>query len=130
LKHPSKGKFSDETTYRFRIEFSAIEGGDVTNLALWRDYFMKWGIGYVQAIEEPDVAQVREMRMSHSGDNALEFETEFPRDRDLIRPGDYELWMECPYVERAPNPLGWHGTLSTPRIQVEIEGAWPDEEAK
>ncbi|MBL7645474.1 MAG: LysR family transcriptional regulator [Candidatus Hydrogenedentes bacterium] len=125
-----KGRFTDEPTYRFRIEFSAIAGGGVTNPALWRDYFMKWGIGYVQAIEEPDVEQVREMRMSPSGDNALEFETEFPRDRDSIRPGEYELWMECPCVERAPNPFGWFGTLITPRIEVKIENAGPKEEAE
>ena len=129
-KHPSDDIGSEVTTYRFRVEFSAVEGGGVTDLASWRDYFMKWGIGYVQGNGKTLVEQVREMRMSPSGDNSLEFETEYPLDLGWIHPGEYELWMECPYVERAPNPFGWFGTLITPRIDVEIDNAWPKVETE
>lgn len=129
-KRPPDDIGSEITTYRFRVEFSAVEGSGITELAPWRDYFMKWGIGYVQEVGYSSVEQVREMRMSPSGNNALEFETEYPRDTGWIVAGEYELWMECPYSNRAPSPFGWSGTLETPRIDVTIDNAWPKVESK
>ncbi|MEQ1841790.1 MAG: hypothetical protein ABL994_15405 [Verrucomicrobiales bacterium] len=111
------------TTYRFRVELTSTESSEITDLKPWRDYFMKWGVGFVSddATSLAGVEQARKLRWSVSGDSTLEFETEFPRDIGWIGTGQYSLWLECSYAQRAPNSFGWSGTVITPGIPVEID---------
>lgn len=109
---------------RFSIELRDSEGSQVPDIAAWRAYFAQWAIGYVQRRsfdrESPFLVELaHDLQISAAGE-LLIAETAFEREVGDIPAGEYEFWLECPIVEREPNPFGWFGTLRTPRITIEI----------
>ena len=111
-------------TQRFQVALTLPDGSQVSDLVPWREYFAKWAIGYVQRRSFDRVSPflvelAHDLRISADGE-LLIADTAFEREVGGIPAGKYEFWLECPFMEREPNPFGWFGTVRTPRIQIEI----------
>ncbi len=121
------------STCRYELEFKAVNEGQKIDLAHWRTYFCEWAIPYVQGPLTVkgtfgEVMEIRDSTLKIEGDKVC-IETEFKHfSGDRMSPGLYEFWLECPYVEQAPNSFGWFGTLRTSRSQIWLYDEMPPRE--
>ena len=112
------------STCRYELEFKSVNEGQKIDLAHWRTYFCEWAILYIRGpLNEERIFEIGgALRI---GGDKVYVETNFING---LQPGSYEFWLECPYVEQAPNPFGWFGTMRTERTEIWLYDEMPPKE--